>query len=130
MEVVDFDMKYYPYIYKILDESGIDTKKVLILDTFVLLNNNLPIGFYTAGKVEDMYIIAHFYIEPSYRGFEAIYKLVPHLVKRAILLCKYLCFHIIVGTDAEEFFHSYFRKYKKEKLNSPYNNIEFYKVEV
>lgn len=133
MEVVDFDMKYYQYIYGVLKSTGMkdNDMAVLRLDTKVLIDEDKPVGFFTGEKINEYFNLHHFYIEPEKRGFEAIWKLVPYMIKYMKNLgCKFLCMHAIVGTETDDFIKSYFRKNKIEMLNSPVIDVEFYKVEV
>lgn len=126
MEVVDYDEKYYQYIYDVLWLTGIEEKNMLIsrVETKVLLCEDKPVGFFSGEKVGEHYNIYHFFIEPNKRGFEAIWKLVPYMIRHMKNLgCKYLLMHAKAGTDTDNFINSYFRKNNVEK-------IEFYKVEV
>lgn len=129
----DYD-RYYYIMYRILYKAKVDERDMQILhhDTKVLLDDNDKFaGFYTGEIISDMYNLHHFFIDEEYRKYKVICDFILDFNNRAKELgCKFILLHIRSNSGEKRFFNKFYSESIVSQFDSPFDDIEMYKVEV
>lgn len=131
MEVIPFQMEYYPMLYSVLRDKGIADKDMSLLniETRVLIDNEELIGFYSAEKIMDIYNLHHFCVCKV--SHKALWRLVLDLINYAKKRdCKYITLHVEQDSKLERFVIKFCKRKRFQILMFNYKNFNFYKVEV
>lgn len=125
--------KYFFIMYKILYKANVEDKDIHILqqDTRILLDDSKFAGFYTGEVIDNMYNLHHFFVEEDYRKYKVICELILDFNNRAKELgCKFILLHIRSNSGERRFFDKFYGESIVSQFDSPFENIEMYKVEV